>query len=307
MKATFADIVALGLTGPYNASKMKIRVVVDVNGAYHFSSHPGANFAKGYQLLDAGVADVSSKIAPCCLKRSSWKNLCPGRKSPFTVPASASGILKTRNGILSLLSQSAELKAKSADAIKIFLSIQKLHEHEAKGVENYVAENSPYSLGWAGAFKRNIKQERTRQVKLFRKQDVTPVLQQFADKLIREQDYASIDLDTIRAQKKAYAESIQKLVDDEVSYLVQLKDGYYHMPPWAQTSETIYRSKMEEFFALPAVIAEAFYKANLLSSFAKLEEPVDEKTLEALKVLYQPESDGPYSKLDAALAAARVL
>lgn len=307
MKATFADLMQIGFSGPYNLSKLRFRIHVDVQGAYHLSQHAGVIMAKGVTHTQKSGAEVFSNIAPCCAAKSQF--ICYSNDG-WDMPRelSAYKFVSKREKILDTLTQSQALKEADTDALTIFESITSLCDHGFGTLDLFQASALSACSGWGDKYQKDLKKELTKQVKLFKTKDAKPMLEKFITKVIKEKTFSSVNSTVEQALKKAYEVTTRDQVANRNAFYLSTRiDGYRRPPSWAEAIFLLYETNIKDVFSIPFVVAEALTQKGMIRVHAETSGALDPKTLEALKVLYQPASDGPYSDLASAYQAAKLL
>ena len=94
MAATLADLKEIGTRGPYNFSKLKFKVTIDVDGKYHLSNHRGIKNTSPRTRITKTASRTFAQIADCCTQALRWDSVNSYGK------VSASHLLKTREDFL---------------------------------------------------------------------------------------------------------------------------------------------------------------------------------------------------------------
>lgn len=318
MESTFADLAQIGLSGPFNLSSMVIRVSTDTNGFHHLAEHSGAKFRAGSYYANYKDPAILGKIAPCCQKRTSWT--CSFKpKSDSWLPTSvcvvsAKSIFMLRQEIMDTLGESEMLKKNAAGAAAVNESLFKYYFKTHQQLEKKLrGSGSTKVLDWSKEYSKAIKLELAKRAKLFKKDEAKPLLRKVAKTMLEMPVYKSLEPGMVKLQRDCQKAMLDLLANSDQEYLIDFTALENQDLSWSGLAILLYGEKnlmlkgTRQFIVLPAALAEVFIKSGDIDNYVKLEGSLEAKTLEALRVLYQPGEPGPYSNLETAFKAACLL
>lgn len=307
MAATLADLKEIGTRGPYNFSKLKFKVTIDVDGKYHLSNHKGIKNTSPRTRITKTASRTFAQIADCCAQALRWDSVDSYGK------VSASHLLKTREGFLERseqLRQYGKVESAPLTSLEIYNLVASLaQERDPSPKHGWRASAAPpHSEMWMPEYERLQDAAIAKLTDLFKTSDQSPLVETFINDILSD---FSLGVTVSPVANKIFADARKKIVEafqDSTRSVL----GVIGLPGWALTPSNrtllhLYRIEGTEFALLPPAMAQYLLGQSLILEYTPVGEEIDLKTLEALKVLYSPFADGPYRKLATALKAARVL
>lgn len=308
---TFSDLREIGTSGPFNMAKLKFGVFLHSDGSYHFNSNHSdreKSYKRNYGMVLKSAPETFQKLSDCCARRKEWDYTVDNSWGYRNSEMSASYAITLRKRVLRSLTLSQRLEQKSANAREIFKALEDYYAHADRDLGYDLTTNEGFSLGWEKSYGLAWEKELAKIAKLFKTQDSSALLSEFAKRAIGEKP-KSIDPSITKVNVKANQEVRKRLTDPTSQYLVHTLEHNVKDQPWSRAICDLYPLEHSSFRVLPLAVAERFAQAGMIrpGGTAKLSEPLDTSTLEALNVLYKPQESGPYSNLDVALKAAKLL
>lgn len=307
MAATLADLKEIGTRGPYNFSKLKFKVTIDVDGKYHLSNHKSIKNTSPRTSGVKSACHTFAQIADCCARVLRWDNGDDYQR------VSASYLLRTREGFIKRSEQLRQYgKAESAPltSLEIYnLVLSLAQERDPSPKYGWSASTAPpHSEMWMPEYERLQDAAIAKLTDLFKTSDQSSLVETFINDILSD---FSLGVTVSPVANKIFADSRKKIVEafqDPTRSVL----GVISLPGWALTPSNrtllhLYRVEGTEFALLPPAMAQYLLGQSLILEHTPVGEEIDLKTLEALKVLYSPFTEGPYRKLSVALKAARVL
>lgn len=307
MVATLADLKEIGTKGPYNFSKLKFSVIIDAQGKYHLSYHKGLRGTASTTRATKTASRTFAQIADCCVKVTRWYG--PNDIERF----SAAQFMKAR---AILLKKSEELRkhlnpdSPLLNSLEIYKMIGAINA-ETKHRQLWSYNQGPlerYSALWQPEISDLQDAVVNQLMSSFKTLDQTPLVEYFAKEVVSSFAFGP----TVSPEAKAaLAEAKKKITvafsSPQCDILGAVNPLARDVKPHDRTLMDLYRTKGTNLMLLPPVMAQHLLNEGLMLDSVVLDKPLEDKTLEALKVLYTPHGEGPYRKLTAALKASMVL
>lgn len=306
------DLKAIGLSGPFNVSKLLFRVVVGIDGKYHFTKHDRTLLPPSPPFEKKLAGEVFEKIADCCQDASSWKHYSPANPRREASQVSAAFILKMRKSIIEVLTESERLKKASADSLTVVKSLEDFYFRAHPNLQSALTNDAMFCLDWSQEYTSKFEEEVARRVELFDKEKTDSFLEWFGKKAFIMTAQHTLDPETTRILQAGHDAMVSYLAKSKDLYLINRRARTGRSSAFMTAVRRIYAPHYDpkstsNLMVLPAVIAQAEFKQNPDAECLKLARPISEQTLEALRTLYDPAGDGAYNDLSATLAAARLL
>lgn len=305
MRHNFASIREVGLEVPLNFSNLNFRVFKTSDGVYHLGDHKGSVSARRH-FLEVGSEEAFEKIGACCDIKPEWSYIDSGG---FPRGITAANLMQLRKSILEIPKETKMLEVDKANSKKIYGSLFKLMGPTDISISAQLISTAGRSTSWRNEYEYIKTFEMSKRVNLFHKADPKPFFKAFLQNNFPSPPSSGIDLEINKKMRAVFREALTKLTETEDSYLVALTPlkPYWHPVELGVILE-LYPSRGRDLHILPAAVAEGLNRLELVESSFKLPEPIDERTLEAVKVLYDPQApDGAYSTLGPAYKAAKQL
>lgn len=307
MTARFSDLIKVGTKGPYNFSKMKFKVFIDVDGGYHLRSHKDLQHTTPRTHTTKTSSRTFAQIADCCARATRWEDAqCYQR-------ISAQELLKVRANLMAKGDSIRERekiapdKLTSAEVYNLIVALTTERDY-ARITLRDVRFSPMIEESWLSEYGAIQLAEIKRLTELFKELDPGPFAETFVESAMEILPVPTGINPAVAEVLVSAQERMRKLFADPRSNVL---GALGPIPAGLRISDRVllnlYEVKGTNTVILPAAIAQHLERRKLLSASTSLKTDVNMKTLEALSVLYAPDSSGPYSNLDTALEAARVL
>lgn len=300
--ASFTDVKEIGLKGPFNASRLTFRVFIDADGGLHFTSYHN-NMASGRSPQTRTAQEVFTHLQPCCSKKREWKSEEDSNWYYRSSEASAATILRTRKAFLKATDLSGPLKEKSSSSATIFETLMNHYSVTESSLLAALSASGLEQTNWKQEYQKAHAKDLVKLVKLFKSTEQQSIINKFA-KLAHNPFSQSIDPSIVKAKRKFNRELFVRLSNPANQYLATVPIS---ASPMVNAIKALYATKEEPFLVLPLAIAEYFDFLSMSKASVKLIAPLEDSTLEGLKVLYDPAGDGAYADLGKAYRAALLL
>lgn len=313
MHATFADVMKNGLVKPFNLSKLLLRVVPDSRGKLHFIKHKQDPLLEGSRFTYEFAKEVLETLAPCCMSETRWSCFSQDEPERGAINVRAEMIIGFLKFVSSISSETQKLKDQGADSSEIYSSLSGLLGATKEDGIRRLSSRALSLLKWREDWETFLSEETKKRVRLFNKGKAQPFLEKVATEHLSMPERETLEQVNNDLIKTGYDLMVNRLVESKDYFIVDYSVYGVKRYDWASAIEAIYqeenlsKSAGAHLLVLPAAAAEAFFVNDLAMTQIKVPGPIDSKTFEALRVLYNPLGEGPYGDLQTAYEAALVL
>lgn len=292
-----------GFEGPFNAQKIKFRVWIDKNGAFHLDTHlEKGEFRGGNSFNNSKVksaAEIFEKLADCCLDDVEWYS------SDYNI-ISADDIDQAHSEISQKWLRLTSLPAKTTgEAFFVF-------DETIRALDLVALTGGPGDSAWIAEYASLCKKLSKKLLKKIKQGDLQEVAQVVASWVIAEPQKIESSPRVNEILMASRQEAIKELGACSRQFLLKAYGGkgdarsfIYQVTKTAPFID-LYKVGSQGLLKVPTAIFEFLKEEH--SEWIALDSDLSEATIEALDALYRPgEHSQPYSKLETAYQAARVL